>query len=86
MVALFARSHERQLNGFTAPTWHLVTLPESGSLAEQDAWTMAALAFTRDVWNRLEQDLYCAALEREKRGDKVRTASDEQETVDGHIG
>lgn len=64
MLGLFRRSYERRPNGFDAPTWQLVALPETGALADQDAWTMAALAWVRDVSNRLEQDLLNAAIAR----------------------
>jgi hypothetical protein len=61
IIGLFARTYERRLNGFDAPSWQLVALPDPGSMADQDAWTMGALAYVRDVRNRLEQDLVNAA-------------------------
>ena len=57
VIELFDRCYERRPNGSAAPSWQLVALPEQGSIAEQDAWTMRALAFMRDVGNRLELDL-----------------------------
>ncbi len=67
VVGLFSRCYERRLSGFDAPTWQLVALPEAGAMADQDAWTMAALAWVRNVWNRLESDLIEAATKRAKR-------------------
>lgn len=61
VVGLFDRCYERRSNGFDAPTWHLVALPASGAMADQDAWTVEALAFLRDVRNRMEQDRYLEA-------------------------
>lgn len=57
VVGLFGRCYERRTNGFDAPSWQLVALPDSGAMSDQDAWTMEALGWVRDVWNRLEQDL-----------------------------
>jgi hypothetical protein len=57
VIGLFGRCYERRPNGFDAPTWQLVALPDPGAMSEQDAWTMEALGWVRDVRNRLEQDL-----------------------------
>lgn len=56
VVEIFDRCYERRTNGFDAPSYQLVSLPHAGAMGEQDAWTMKALAWIRDVKNRLEQD------------------------------
>jgi hypothetical protein len=80
LIGLFKRCYERRWTGFAPATWHLVALPGAGALADQDAWTMAALAFARDVSNRLEHDLAKAA---EKPKAIERAPDAEEEMVDG---
>lgn len=62
--ALFQRCYERRPTGFGAPTWQLVALPAPGAMSDQDARTMEALAWIRDVRNRLEQDVFVAEMKR----------------------
>jgi hypothetical protein len=80
LVGLFDRCYERRPNAFGAPTWHLVALPERGSMADQDARTMEALGFIRDVRNRLEQDR-CASATKSRRAAAVE--QDEPAVIDG---
>ncbi len=67
VIGLFHRCFERCRNTYDAPSWHLVALPEPGSMADQDARTMQALWFTRDVMNRLEQDRFAEAMHTRER-------------------
>lgn len=76
VVGLFGRCYERRTNGFDAPAWQLVALPEPGAMSAQDAWTMEALAWVRDVRNRLEQDLM-------RESSKRSAATAVEEMVDG---
>lgn len=81
LVGLFDRCYERRPNAFGAPTWHMVALPERGSMADQDARTMEALGFIRDVRNRLEQDR-CAAATKSRRA-AAAVELDEPAVIDG---
>ncbi len=56
VLEVFERCYERRPSAFEAPSYQLVSLPAAGAVADQDAWTMKALAWVRDVKNRLEQD------------------------------
>jgi hypothetical protein len=67
MVGLFDRCYERHQNAFGPPSWHLASLPDSGSMADQDARTMEALAYVRDVRNRLEADRFADAIPKNTR-------------------
>lgn len=59
-VGLFRRCYDRHGESGIG-TWRRVSLPNAGGVADQDAWTMAAIEFVRDVMNRLEVDLWKAA-------------------------
>lgn len=59
--------------------WQMVALPDAGAMADQDAWTMAALGFVRDVMNNLEIDLWKAATKKPHEG----KPTSEPETVHG---
>lgn len=75
VIGVFYRSHERRTNDYGLATWHRICLPEAGGLADQDAWTMQAMDFVRDVHNRLEQDRFTEAMKASEHGQP----SDEQE-------
>lgn len=68
LIALFHRCYERRPSAFEAPSYQLVALPDAGAIADQDAWTMQALAWVRDVTNRLEQDRQNETMKRRARG------------------
>lgn len=57
MLGLFQRCYARRLTPMAPPHWERTTWPEDGGLADQDAWLVGALDYTRDVMNRLEVDL-----------------------------
>lgn len=78
VIDLFHRCYERRPSAFEAPSYQLVALPAVGAIADQDAWTMQALAWVRDVKNRLEQDRLNDAMKRRARGPATTAA----ETID----
>lgn len=59
ILGTFRRTHERRFDG-AAPRWELVGWPRTGGLEEQDAWTIEALQFARDVMNNLEAQTHAA--------------------------
>lgn len=78
LATVFGQCYERRQDPFGAASWQRVALPDSGGIADQDAWTMQALGFMRDVYNRLEQDLLNDATKR--RASKAQATA---EMVDG---
>jgi hypothetical protein len=77
VLEVFDRCYERRPSAFEAPSYQLVSLPAAGAVADQDAWTMKALAWVRDVKNRLEQDrLNDATKKRERRAEPAAEMAD----------
>lgn len=49
----FKRTHEVEAVGMGGSIWRMRRLPRAGGLADQDAWLMAALDYSRAISNRL---------------------------------
>lgn len=64
VLGLFRRCYTRRFVPMGPHSWERTAWPDAGGLADQDAWMVEALDYTRDVMNRLEVDLWNEAMEK----------------------
>jgi hypothetical protein len=53
VIGIFRRTHVLTATGFGIVQWQRTDLPGPGTLADQDAWLMAALEHVRHEFNAL---------------------------------
>jgi hypothetical protein len=74
VLGLFHRCYAPIVMGFGGVMWQRNALPGPGSVQAQDPWLMAALDYTRDVYNALARE----AAERHRKQDPKQTRRGER--------